>query len=86
MINFSYADFAWEQTEALLAVDSPSGYTDKAAAWVKQAFENLGFSAHITTKGGVIADLGGADENEADQPGRYEPQQCRSRECPDLYP
>ena len=64
MINFSYADFAWEQTEALLAVDSPSGYTDKAAAWVKQAFENLGFSAHITTKGGVIADLGGQEEND----------------------
>ena len=61
MIAKNYADFAWEQTAALLAVDSPSGYTDKAAQWVKEAFERLGFDTHITTKGGVIADLGGED-------------------------
>ncbi len=61
MIERKYADFAWEQTAALLAVDSPTGYTEKAALWVKEAFEALGFSAHITTKGGVIADLGGED-------------------------
>ena len=30
MINKTYADFAWEQTDALLAIDSPSGYTAKA--------------------------------------------------------
>ncbi len=54
-----YADFAWEQASALLAIDSPSGYTAKAAAWVKDAFEQLGFAAAITTKGGVLADLGG---------------------------
>ena len=64
MIHQSYADFAWEQTVQLLAIDSPSGYTAKAAAWVKDAFEALGFPAHITTKGGVIADLGGIDEND----------------------
>ena len=61
MIDKKYADFAWEQTAALLAIDSPTGFTDKAALWVKKAFETLGFSAHITTKGGVIADLGGED-------------------------
>ena len=64
MIEKIYADFAWEQAAELLAIDSPSGYTHKAAAWVKEAFENLGFSAHITTKGGVIADLGGKNEND----------------------
>jgi putative aminopeptidase FrvX len=64
MIEMKYADFAWEQTAALLAVDSPSGYTAKAAAWVKEAFEALGFAANITTKGGVIIDLGGKDEND----------------------
>ena len=61
MIEKLYADFAWEQTEALLAIDSPSGYTGKAALWVKEAFEKLGFAATITTKGGVLADLGGED-------------------------
>ena len=64
MIEMKYADFAWEQTAALLAVDSPSGYTAKAATWVKEAFEALGFAATITTKGGVIIDLGGKEEND----------------------
>ena len=64
MIDRKYADIAWEQTAALLAVDSPSGYTDMAAIWVKNAFEAMGFPAKITTKGGVIADLGGTDEND----------------------
>ena len=59
MINMTYADYAWEQTAALLAVDSPSGFTAKAARWVKDAFENLGFSSEITRKGGVLVDLGG---------------------------
>ena len=64
MINKSYADFAWEQAAALLAVDSPSGFTHMAAAWVKSAFENLGFAAEITRKGGVIIDLGGEDSSD----------------------
>ena len=61
MIERRYAEYAWEKTETLLSIDSPSGYTTKAAAWVKEAFEKLGFSAVITTKGGVLADLGGTD-------------------------
>ena len=64
MIEMKYADFAWEQTSALLAIDSPSGYTEKAALWVKNAFESLGFAAHITVKGGVVIDLGGKNEND----------------------
>ena len=65
MINKEYADFSWEQTEKLLAIDSPSGFTDAAAQWVKEAFEGLGFAAAITTKGGVLADLGGRDDADA---------------------
>ena len=61
MLDRMYADYAWEQTAALLAIDSPSGYTAKAAQWVKETFESLGFSAKITTKGGVLIDLGGED-------------------------
>ena len=56
-----YADFAWEQTAALLAIDSPSGYTAAAAEWVQEAFSALGFDAVITRKGGVLIDLGGKD-------------------------
>jgi len=64
MIEKNYADFAWEQTAALLAIDSPSGFTGKAACWVREAFQSLGFSAEITNKGGVLVDLGGKNEND----------------------
>lgn len=60
-----YAEYAATKACELLAIDSPSGYTEKAAAWVKAAFEALGFAAGITAKGGVLADLGGADEADA---------------------
>ena len=64
MIEKRYADYAWEETAALLAIDSPSGFTAKAAEWVKNEFSNLGFDAKITTKGGVLIDLGGKDAND----------------------
>lgn len=60
-----YADYATEQAVALLGIDSPSGYTKEAAEWVRAAFCALGFAAEITTKGGVLIDLGGADANDA---------------------
>jgi len=63
MISKQYADYAWEQAEKLLAIDSPSGFTTQAANWVRAAFEQLGFPARITEKGGVLACLGG-DERE----------------------
>ena len=64
MIEKIYADYAWEQTAKLLAIDSPSGFTAKAAQWVKDEFSALGFDATITTKGGVLIDLGGEDAND----------------------
>ena len=64
MIDRIYADFAWKQAAELLSIDSPSGFTAKAARWVRDAFENLGFAAHITAKGGVIVDLGGEDDKD----------------------
>ena len=65
MIEKHYADYAWEQAEALLAIDSPSGFTKNAAIWVRDTFSGLGFDAHITNKGGVIIDLGGEDSQDA---------------------
>ena len=64
MLDRLYADYAWEQTAALLAIDSPSGYTARAAAWVQEAFAALGFDARITKKGGVLVDLGGRDADD----------------------
>ncbi len=61
MIEFAYADYAWDQAAALLGIDSPSGFTKNAALWVKEAFSGLGFSVQLTQKGGVLVDLGGKD-------------------------
>lgn len=60
-----YAEFAVNEAVKLLAIDSPSGYTDTAAKWVADEFNSLGCKASITTKGGVIIDMGGRDENDA---------------------
>ena len=65
MLDRHYADFAWEQAASLLAIDSPTGFTARAAAWVQKAFEKLGFDARITTKGGVLIDLGGENAEDA---------------------
>lgn len=65
MINREYAEFAWYQTVELLDIDSPTGFTDRAAVWTKEAFENLGFPAWLTRKGGVLVDLGGEDSGDA---------------------
>ncbi len=56
-----YTDFIVKETETLLNIDSPSGYTEDAAAWVKEEFTKLGFDAEITNKGGVLVSLGGTD-------------------------
>ena len=65
MIGQNYAEYAWEMTETLLSIDSPSGYTARAAAWVKERFESLGFTATLTAKGGVLVDLGGENADDA---------------------
>ena len=62
MINEKYADLAWELTASLLAIDSPTGFTARAAAWVCDQFKAMGYGAHLTEKGGVLADLGGEGE------------------------
>ena len=65
MLENGYADYAWEQSAALLAIDSPSGYTAQAAAFVRDAFAALGFAAQITVKGGVLVSLGGSGKEDA---------------------
>ena len=61
-----YAEYAAEQAIELLNIDSPSGFTKKAASWVLDSFNNLGFKAKLTNKGAVLVDLGGKEtENEA---------------------
>ena len=56
-----YTDFLMKETETLLNIDSPTGYTEEAAAWVLGEFQKLGFTASLTHKGGVLVSFGGAD-------------------------
>ncbi len=63
-MEYTYAEYAIEKTLQLLGIDSPTGYTARAAQWVRQAFSDLGFAAKITQKGGVLVDLGGEQSAE----------------------
>ena len=60
----NYARYAVEKAVQLLAIDSPTGFTDKAAEWVQEAFTSLGFAAQKTEKGGILIDLGGKESRE----------------------
>ncbi len=60
-----YAQYILEKSAELLAIDSPTGYTDEAAEWVEKEFQGLGFKTTRTVKGGVMIDLGGKDEQNA---------------------
>ena len=46
-----YAEFAAQKAIELLAIDSPSGFADKATDWVVEEFSSLGFKAKKTVKG-----------------------------------
>ena len=58
-----YAEFATQKAKEIIAIDSPSGYTARAAEWVKNEFLALGFDAEITQKGGVVITLSSGEEN-----------------------
>ena len=61
----AYADFILEETMALLAIDSPSGMTQRAAEHVMARFAALGYAPQRTRKDGVLVCLGGADMEDA---------------------
>lgn len=61
-MNESYITFILDKLTALLAIDSPTGYTDEAARWVQSEYQKLGYPAVLTNKGGVMTDLGGEDD------------------------
>ena len=58
-----YIEFAVKKTCELLAIDSPTGFTDGAVRYVKDEFEALGYCVTVTEKGGVLVDLGGEDSS-----------------------
>lgn len=65
--NQKYMDYMLEQLQQLLSIDSPTGYTKEVAEYVCTAYQELGYDAQFTVKGGVLVDLGpvekGAENN-----------------------
>lgn len=56
--NFKkYVDYIMTEAEKLLAVDSPTGYTENIAKLVMREFSDLGFIPEKTVKGGVLVKL-----------------------------
>lgn len=64
-ISKEYADYATRCTCELLAIDSPTGFTDRAVEYLCTAFRALGYPVSLTAKGGVMVDLGGEDDADA---------------------
>lgn len=56
-----YIEYILEVTSRLLAIDSPSGFTEDAARFVADEFLALGYQPEMTRKGGVLVSLGGMD-------------------------
>lgn len=52
-----YLDYILEETKKLLAIDSPSGFTEKAASYVMNEYAALGYTPVRTTKGGVYCEI-----------------------------
>ena len=64
-MDLNYTEFAVQKTMELLAIDSPSGYTRAAEDYVAAQFAALGCPVQRTVKGGILADLGGTDADNA---------------------
>ena len=64
-ISKDYIDYIVKETTDILAIDSPTGYTAKAIEHLKAEYEKLGYKPVITTKGGLLIDLGGRDADNA---------------------
>lgn len=54
-------EYILEQTKKLLAIDSPTGYTQKAVDYLMEAYRSLGYQPVETVKGGVLVEIGGED-------------------------
>lgn len=54
-----YLEYILEETKKILSIDCPSGFTEKAADYMMNAYAALGYSPVRTVKGGVLCEIGG---------------------------
>ena len=60
-----YVEYMVKQAVDVLDIDSPTGFTKNAADHIMAEYNKLGFEPKLTTKGGVIVDLGGKNSEDA---------------------
>ncbi len=54
-------EYILDETRKILAIDSPTGYTEEAAEYLMKAYRSLGYEPVKTVKGGVLVNLGGQE-------------------------
>lgn len=59
-----YLDYIVEQTQKILVIDSPSGYTKEVVDYVMKEYESLGYKPIKTVKGGILVSLGGSNQKD----------------------
>ena len=52
--NVPDIEFMTDKLLALCRIPSPSGDTEEAILWTKAQFEELGYTATVTNKGGLL--------------------------------
>src|SRR5699024_12385980 len=61
----------------LLKINSPSGYTENAAAWLEETIRGIGYETEMTPKGNLMVSVAGKNESMTREIGRAS---CRERE------
>lgn len=60
-----YMDYILTQLKALMAIDSPSGYTKEVTDYLMAQYKEMGYTPKKTVKGGVLVELGGEKKENA---------------------
>lgn len=65
-----YISYILEQAQNVLSIDSPTGFTSRAAAYVMDEYKKLGYSPRLTNKGGILVCVsdGASSESTASSP------------------
>ena len=52
-----YTEYIVEQVQKLLAIDSPTGYTQNVSSYLMDTYRELGYDPVLTVKGGVLVKI-----------------------------
>lgn len=55
-----YTEYIIQQAQKLLSIDSPSGYTEHVSQRLLETYREMGYDPQLTTKGGVLVQISGA--------------------------